>query len=157
MTARLPALTFNAALVAVAAAALLTAMRWPSEVAFFPAGVAGAALLLTGAQLGVEGWRLLRRGRRREAPAAPAQESADETTLGWFGPAWFFGFIVAVILLSIPIGLPIMVILLLRFGFKQRWWVAVGSAILIEVVLLAFFELVIGVIWPDPLLLALLP
>ena len=55
----------------------------------------------------------------------------------------------AVLLLGVYVGLPLMLILVMRYGFGESWVVTLVTVTLIEVlIIIVFFGMVIGVIWP---------
>ena len=61
----------------------------------------------------------------------------------------FFGGIVSVLLLRVYVRLPLMLILVMRYGFEESWVVTLVTVALIEVlIIIVFFGMVIDVIWP---------
>ena len=98
---------FSAALAAVAAFAVYTALRWPPKAALFPLVMGIPLLVLAVAQLLVD---------LRERPAA-----APESARAWGILAWMVAFILLVLLLGFPIAVPVFVLAYLVTSGREGW------------------------------------
>lgn len=98
---------FSAALAAVAAFAVYTALRWPPKAALFPLVMGIPLLVLAVAQLVVD---------LRERPAA-----APEALRAWGILAWMVAFILLVLLLGFPLAVPVFVLAYLVTSGREGW------------------------------------
>ena len=98
---------FSAALAAVAAFAVYTALRWPPKAALFPLVMGIPLLVLAVAQLVVD---------LRERPAA-----APEALRAWGILAWMVAFILLVLLLGFPPAVPVFVLAYLVTSGREGW------------------------------------
>ena len=98
---------FSAALAAVAAFAVYTALRWPPKAALFPLVMGIPLLVLAVAQLVVD---------LRERPAAVQQAGR-----AWGILAWMVAFILLVLLLGFPLAVPVFVLAYLVTSGRESW------------------------------------
>ncbi|MFQ5851798.1 MAG: tripartite tricarboxylate transporter TctB family protein [Candidatus Binatia bacterium] len=143
---------FTALLFAVAGWAVFSAVSWRQEVAMFPLFVGTTALVLTGAELIRTTLSMLRCSSAQVHQSAEDQET-ETASRAWMAPVWFFGSIVAVLLLGIPVGFPLMLLLLVRYGFGEGWLLSILTVVVLEAIALFIFGWLFGVVWPSPLLL----
>ncbi len=146
-------LLFTIFLFAVAGWAVVSALDWRQEVAMFPLFVGSMALLLTGTEAIRETLTMLRQGKSPGSGESAVEEVDQTPSKVWAAPLWFFGFVIAVLLLGIPVGLPLMLLFLMRFSFGESWLISVITVIVMEGIALFLFGWLFGVIWPRPLLL----
>jgi hypothetical protein len=108
---------FSLALVAVAAYAVYTALRWPPKAALFPLTMGIPLLVLALAQTLVE----------LRDPSARAQPTlARRRTLTVF--AWMGTFIVLVALAGFPFAVPLFVFLYLLLESREGWGLSAALA-----------------------------
>jgi hypothetical protein len=105
---------FSAALAAVAAFAVYTALRWPPKAALFPLVMGVPLLVLALAQLVVD---------LRERPAA-----APQARRAWGILAWMVAFILLVLLLGFPLAVPVFVLAYLVSSGGESWLLSVVLA-----------------------------
>ena len=98
---------FSAALVAVAAFAVYTALRWPPKAALFPLVMGIPLLVLALAQLVVD---------LRERPGA-----APEAGRAWGILVWMVAFILLVLLVGFPLAVPVFVLAYLVTSGREGW------------------------------------
>ena len=104
------AAAFSAALAAVAAYAVVTALRWPPKAALFPLAMGIPLLVLALAQTAVD-WRTPSR-----AEDAPPDTYAALAILGWMA-----GFIALVFLLGFPLAVPLFIFGYLTIAGREPW------------------------------------
>lgn len=146
------ALVFNIFLVAVFGWAAIESFGWRFEVGLFPGVAACLGFVMVTSQLAIELWKR----RRAHQAVAAAEEEADSDSfdrIGRRGAIWLFTGLACVLLLGIPVGLPLFVALLARYGFNESWYLAIGIAAAVVFLVLVVFGGIFGAIWADPLLL----
>lgn len=137
---------FTLLLLLVAGWAVISAVPWRHEVSMFPLFAGIVALVLTAMELGRQMWAAAKGKQGAPAPG-------DFGFRGWAAPFWFFGCVVGVLFFGIPSGLPLLLVLLLRYGFGESWAISATTGAVMGAVILILFGVVFGVIWPRPLLL----
>jgi len=142
-------LLFALALLGGAVWAVVSALGWRQEVAMFPVFAGAVTLVL----LAVETFREGRAIVRAEKEVIRRSESESHGKRSWAAPLWFFAFVGVVLLVGIPVGLPVMLLLMARFAFGETWVVSAGLAVAVGVLALLVFDVLFGVIWPRPLLM----
>ncbi len=112
------AAVFSAALAALAAFAVYTALRWPAKAALFPLTMGIPLLVLALAQTVIE-------LRDPQAPVPPPGDG--RRTLVTF--AWMASFIALVLLIGFPAAVPVFVFSYLMLEGREGWRVSlVGAA-----------------------------
>jgi hypothetical protein len=149
-------LLFTITLFVFAGWAVFSALGWRQEVAMFPLFVGVTAFVLTGTDLIREGISLLRPGPSKSRSRDVAEGESDADSRAWLAPLWFFGCMVAVLLLGIPIGLPLSLLFLLRYGFGESWMLCISTVAVMEIIALFVFGMLFGVIWPRPMIMEML-
>lgn len=140
---------FTLGLLAASGWAVVSALGWRREVAMFPVLAGGVTLVL----LVVEVYREGRALGRTPHEVTYEDEFDSDGQRAWAAPLWFFGFVGAVLVLGIPVGLPVMLLLMARYAFGETWIVSVATAAAVGVMALLVFDVLFGVIWPRPLLM----
>jgi hypothetical protein len=155
---------FTVGLVVVACWAAVTALHWREEVRLSPLVTSLVFGALALAQL-----------LRTEVPALRRRTAADETEdlmlaadrIGfpgdeepgargaWLGVAWITATIASVVLFGIVVGLPLAVLLLCVFAFRDRWLVTV-LAVAATALVIWVFDQVFNIFWPAGLVMDLL-
>ena len=108
---------FSAALAAVAAFAVYTALRWPPRAALFPLVMGIPLLVLTLAQMVID-------LRGAAAPEdAPGGAQAAISVLGWM-----VLFIVFVLLVGFPLSVPLFIFGYLVLSGRERWPLSLALA-----------------------------
>lgn len=153
------ALVFNIFMVVAFGWAVFETFGWRQEVSLFPRLVASLGLLMVTSQLVIE-LRNRRRGAHQAAAAGTAEGDAEgdadaSVRIGRRGAVWLFAGLSCVVLLGVPVGVPLFVALLARYGFDEGWALAIGLAAAAVFIILAVFGGVFGAMWADPLLLTL--
>lgn len=160
---------FTVALVLVAVWAVVTAMQWRTEVRLSPLVTALAFGVLAALQLlraEVPALRRRDRAGREDEPEDPMlaadrigtgqdDETANSGVLGaWRGVAWCAAGFAAIVLFGMVIGLPLAVLVLCLFAFRERLVVTVlavaGTGLTIWI-----FDQVFNVFWPAGLVMDL--
>jgi hypothetical protein len=147
---------FALLLLVIAAWSTASALSWRKEVAMFPLFVGISAIALTGAVVIREGRSIMTAKKLQRISGVRTVEENDTAARAWQAPCWFFGFVVTVLLLGIPVGLPIMLLLLIKYGFGENWLHSIVTVCIIETVTLVFFGMIYGVVWPEPFLMKIL-
>jgi tripartite tricarboxylate transporter TctB family protein len=106
---------FSGALAAIAAYAVLTALKWPAKAALFPLTMGIPLLVLAAAQTIVE---------LRDPPLVDRVGRRGLAVFAWMG-----GFIALVLLGGFPAAVPIFVFLYLKTESGERWWLAIALAL----------------------------
>lgn len=107
---------FSAALAAVAAYAVITALRWPSKAALFPLVMGIPLLVLALVQMVIDA---------RGAPGdAPPSRAAAANVLSWMA-----GFIALVFLLGFPLAVPCFICGYLVIEGREPWLLSLALAL----------------------------
>ena len=110
---------FSAALAAVAAYAVIAALRWPSKAAFFPLVMGIPLLLLALVQMLID-WR---------GVSAPGEAPPDaRAAVGVL--AWMAGFIALVFLLGFPLAVPVFILGYLIIAGREPWLLSIALALI---------------------------
>jgi len=117
---------FSLFLVAVAAYAVLSALRWPFKAALFPLAVGIPLIVLAVAQLILDlfGWAEVARGPGvdLEFSAEVEPSAAVRRTAAIF--AWIAGCILLVLLVGFPVAVPLFVFSYLSLQSPAGWWLS---------------------------------
>jgi hypothetical protein len=108
---------FSAALAAIAAYAVYTALKWPPKAALFPLTMGIPLLALGVVQTLID---------LRDAPPQEAGSVARRRALVVF--AWMGSFIALVFLVGFPIAVPLFVFSYLALESREGWALSVGLA-----------------------------
>jgi hypothetical protein len=150
------ALVFNTFLAVVFAGAIIETFKWREEVAVFPRIAACVGLVMVASQLVID-LRNRRRAHQVVSASTAAEDDADAAVvIGRRGALWLFAGLMCVVLLGVPVGMPLFVVLLCRYGFDEGWLLSIGVAATDAFLLVVVFGRVFGAVWGDPLLLTLL-
>lgn len=119
---------FSLILIAVAAYAVHSALRWTFKAALFPLSVSIPLIILAAAQLLLD---LFGRAETANGPALELEFAADVTPDVARRRAttiflWVAGFILLVFLLSFPIAVPLFMLSYLRLQSRVGWWQSIG-------------------------------
>ncbi len=135
-----------AGVIAVLAFGLWIAADWPDRAAFAVYIVAGTGIMFAAIQLALNLYRIL-----RAAPREPDPEEAATGRRELEAVVWALGFFAACFLLGFHVAFLLFPILYIRL--KGGSWVsALFCGGLSLIILLAVFEFLIKVVWPDPLI-----
>ncbi|MCZ6448073.1 MAG: hypothetical protein O6831_07515, partial [Alphaproteobacteria bacterium] len=135
-----------AGVIAVLAFGLWIAADWPDRAAFAVYIVAGTGIMFAAIQLALNLYRIL-----RAAPREPAPEEAATGRREIEAVAWSLGFFAACFLLGFHAAFLLFPILYIRLK-GGSWAPALFCGGLALIILLAVFEFLIKVVWPDPLI-----
>jgi hypothetical protein len=148
-------LTFVVLAICAAAFAIATGFV-PATTRYFPLIISAACLVVALADLGRRGFATVRESRAADASGAASAElvntaaSAPPAAILRYA-AWFFGYLVAIWLVSLIVASGLFVAAFLWREAKARWWTALLSgAIVIGLVILA--GNVFYIRWPASLL-----
>jgi tripartite tricarboxylate transporter TctB family protein len=111
------AAVFSASLAAIAAYAVITALRWPSKAALFPLVMGIPLLVLALVQMAID-WRGV--GASGEAPR--------DTRAAAGVLAWMASFIALVFLLGFPLAVPLFIFGYLVIAGREPWLLSVALA-----------------------------
>ena len=156
-------LLFGIGLVAVFAAALISAQGFRAQARLFPIVIAIAGLALALLQVVLELRRRQAVAREPVAVVAPptavvespeaspisAEERRRRTALIL---GWIFAFVIVVRALGFPIAVPLMTLAYFRFGAQESWRTSVIFAALSGIVFYALFVQLIRIPFDDGLL-----
>ena len=135
-----------AALIAVLLFGLWVASEWPPRAAFAVYIVAGTGIGLAVIQLGLNLYRMITTAATETTAAEVAAERREREAV-----AWALGFVAACFLLGFHAAFFLFPTLYIRL--KGGSWLLAGSCgVLALALLLAVFELLIKVVWPEPLI-----
>jgi len=109
---------FSAALAAIAAYAVITALRWPSKAALFPLVMGIPLLVLALVQMVID-WRGV-----SATGDAPRDTRAAASVL-----AWMTSFIALVFLLGFPLAVPLFVFGYLVIAGREPWFLSFALAL----------------------------
>ena len=119
---------FSLFLIAVAAYAVHSALRWTFKAALFPLSVSIPLIVLAAAQLLLD---LFGRTETANGPALDMELATDVTpevarrrATGIF--LWVAGFIMLVFLLGFPIAVPLFILSYLRLQSRVGWWQSIS-------------------------------
>jgi putative tricarboxylic transport membrane protein len=150
-------LVFNVFIVGLAIWAIYASLGWRYEVRMFPLFVAGCLLILAGIELiKKEIPRLFARHKpeRISKSSINMESRANQAQAGipWKGPVWFLTGVMVVLLLGLLVGLPLFLLILVRYGLDERWRMALTMMGVTAGIFLLFHQ-VFNIVWPRPLLL----
>ena len=109
---------FSAALAAIAAYAVISALRWPAKAALFPLVMGIPLLVLALVQMVID-WR------GASAPGKTPQDTRAAASV----LAWMAGFIALVFLLGFPLAVPVFILGYLVVAGREPWFLSIALAL----------------------------
>jgi len=110
---------FSAALAAIAAYAVITALRWPSKAALFPLVMGIPLFVLALVQMVID-WR----------GASASEDTPQDTRAAVRVLAWMACFIVLVFLLGFPFAVPLFILGYLVIAGREPWLLSTTLALI---------------------------
>ena len=151
-------LLFNVFVVGLAAWAIYVGLGWRPEVKTFPLFVSICMLVLAGSELirkEIPRVWSLREAPLETGPSSPTTSFVQENEKAspWKGPVWFLAGIVSVLFFGLLVGLPVFLLILVRYALEERWRMALAM-VAVACGIFLLFNQVFNILWPEPLLLS---